>query len=133
MADTVTNQIYDGARNAVFKVTDVSDGTGLTNYNVTNVASLVPNPTIHLKVVRIWYAIKGMSVRLQWAANVNVDIAILSDGQNEINFDNIFSAGLPNNGGTGVTGDILLTTIGASANSNFIVTIECIKGVRSVG
>lgn len=133
MADVVHNHVYDGARNAVFNVTDFSDGTGLTNYNVTNVANLSPNPGVHMKLKRVQYAIEGMSVRLQWAASTNIDIVILSPGENEIDYSRLFSGGISNDAGAGVTGDIILTTIGASANSNFTLLLETIKGVRSVG
>lgn len=134
MADVVHNHVYDGARNAVFNVTDFSDGTGLTNYNVTNVASLSPtNPGVHLKLKKIQYAIQGMSVRVQWAASTNIDIVILSPGENVIDYTRLYSGGISNDAGAGVTGDIVLTTIGASANSNMVLTLECLKGVRSVG
>lgn len=129
MADAYANQVYDGRRNAVFKLTDVSDATGLTGVNVTNVASLVPNPGVHLKLRKVRFAIFGMSVRLQWAATTNVDLLLLNPGEDILDFSSIFSSGLTNNGGAGVTGDILITTIGAVANSNFSIILECIKGV----
>lgn len=129
MADVYVNQVYDGARNAVFKITDVSDGTGLVAQNVTNVASLSPNPGVHLKLRKLRFTIAGMSVRLQWAATTPVDLWILNPGEDFLDFETIFSGGLPNNAGAGVTGDIILTTIGAGANSNFSIVLECIKGV----
>lgn len=129
MADTYGNNVYDGARNCVFSLTDFSDGTGLSAQNVTNVANLVPNPGVHLKLRRIQFAINGMSVRLQWNASTPVDIALLSPGENVIDYSRLYSGGLTNNAGAGVTGDIILTTEGASANSNFTIILECIKGV----
>lgn len=129
MADVYANQIYDGARNCTFKLTDVSDGTGLVAQNVTNVASLTPNPGVHLKLRKIRFAISGMSVRLQWAANVNADLVILNPGEDILDFSTIYSSGISNNGGAGATGDILLTTINASNGSNFTIVIEAIKGV----
>jgi len=35
--------------------------------------------------------------------------------------------GIPNNAGTGKTGDILFTTTGASANDTYMVILELIK------
>jgi hypothetical protein len=129
MSDAYANQIYDGARNCTFKLTDVSDGSGLSAQNVTNVGSLVPNPGVHLKVRKIRFAISGMSVRLQWAATTPADIVILNPGEDILDFSTIYSSGISNNGGAGATGDILLTTIGATANANFTIVIEAIKGV----
>lgn len=128
MADAYTNQVYDGARNCQFKLTDLSDGTGLTAQNVTSVASLVPNPGAHLKLKRVRYSIEGMTVRLQWAGTPSADLLMLSSGEDILDFSTDYAGGIPNNA-TSPTGDILLTTIGATANSNFSILIECIKGV----
>lgn len=129
MADAFTSQIYDGARNLFIKLTDVSDGTGLAAVNITNIASLVPNPGVHLKLRRIQYALFGMSVRLQWAASTPVDLILLNPGSDDLDFRRNYAGGIPNNGGAGVTGDIILTTIGALTGNNFTIALELIKGV----
>jgi hypothetical protein len=128
MADSYSNQVYDGARNAQFKLTDLSDGTGLTNQNVTNVSSLVPNPGIHLKLRRVRYSIEGMTVRLQWGGTPNKDLILISQGEDVLDFSKDYAGGIPNNAAM-PTGDVLLTTIGASANSSFTIMLEFIKGV----
>lgn len=129
MADTVNSQPYDGARNYNLKYTIYSDGTGQTAAVLVNVSTLVPNPGVHLKIRRIRYSIQGMSLRLQWDASSPVDIALLGNGQDILDFTNEYAGGFPNNGGAGVTGNILLTTIGALAGSSATLNLECIKGV----
>jgi hypothetical protein len=129
MADTVVSQLYDGARNVNLKYTIYSDGTGQTGADILQVSTLNPNPGVHLKLRRIRYSIQGMSVRLQWDATTPVDIAILSNGQDILDFTNEYAGGFPNNGGSGVTGNILLTTIGQLAGSSCTLNLELIKGV----
>jgi hypothetical protein len=89
----------------------------------------VPNPGVHLKLRRIRYNIDGMYVRLQWDATTPVDIAILGNGQDILDFTNEYAGGFPNDAGVGVTGNILLTTIGQLSGSNATLNLELIKGV----
>ena len=129
MADTVVSQLYDGARNCQLKYTNYSDGTGQAGAVLVNASALTPNPGIHMKIRRIKYSIQGMSIRLQWAATTPVDIAILSNGQDILDWTDDYAGGFPNNGGTGATGNILITTVGALAGSSCTLTLEMIKGV----
>lgn len=128
MADAITSQAYDGARNYQVKLTNYSDGTGQTAAVVVNVSTLVPNPGVHLKLRRIKYNIGGMYVRLQWAGTPNQDIAILANGQDILDFTDEYAGGYPNNAGT-ATGNVLLTTEGALAGSNYTIILDFIKGV----
>ena len=129
MADSTNFQLYDGQRNVQFKYTNYSDGTGQSGAVLLNVSTLNPNPGTHIKIRRIKYSIQGMSVRLQWAATTPVDIAILSQGQDILDWSNTYAGGYPDNGGTGATGNILITTVGALAGSSCTLELECIKGV----
>lgn len=129
MADTTNFQLYDGARNCQFKYTLYSDGTGQTGAVLLNVSTLVPNPGVHLKIRRIKYSISGMTVRLQWDATTPIDLVLLSDGEDLLDFANEYAGGYPNNAGTGITGNILITTNGQLAGSTCTLNIEAIKGV----
>jgi hypothetical protein len=132
MADTTTTQIIaNGPRNLIVKLTDVSDGTGLSAMKMVNaqdgayaVGGQVPG--VHLKVRRIAYDVHGMVVRLQWDATVPVDLATLS-GFGHLDFRRF--QGVPNPGAAGATGSILVTTIGAGSGSAFTLDLEMIKGV----
>lgn len=128
MADTVHSQLYDGARNVNLKYTIYSDGTG-TNATIITVSALNPNPGLHLKIRRIRYSIQGMYVRLQWDASVPIDIANLGEGQDILDFSTQYAGGFPNDAGAGVTGNVLLKTVGALNGSIATVDLECIKGV----
>jgi hypothetical protein len=133
MADAVTSNLYDGSRNVNLTVTDISDGTGLTLATFLDVSTLVPNPGAHLKIRRIRYSVTNMIVTLYWAGTPNVPIANIGQGEDILDWSKDYSGGLPNNA-TSPTGNILVTavTIG-SATAGFTITLECIKGVRSVG
>lgn len=129
MPDVTHSQLYDGRRNINLKYTIYSDGTGQTNTKIIDVTTLVPNPGVHMKLRRVRYSIEGMYVRLQWEATTNLDIVILGNGQDILDFTNEYAGGFPNDAGTGVTGSILLTTVGALAGSNATLNLELIKGV----
>lgn len=129
MADVVNSQLYDGRRNVQLKYTIYSDGTGQSAVKIIDVTTLNPNPGVHMKLRRLRYSIEGMYVRLQWDASVPIDIAILGNGQDILDFTNEYAGGFPNNAGTGVTGSILLTTTGQLAGSNATLNLELIKGV----
>jgi hypothetical protein len=131
MADAVTSQtIQDGERKAVLKFTNVSDGTGETNVVKVDVSSLAANSSgqacTKVTVAQIWWQCVGMGVELLFDATANVLVIGLSPDSNGYHDYTPFT-GIPNNAGTGVTGDILFTTIGASANDTYTVILELIK------
>lgn len=130
MADVVTSQtIFDGEREAVMKFTNVSDGTGETAVLKVDVSAL--NPSFSGKVCdgvtldRIHASINGMSVSLLWDADTDVPAVILAPGM--YTFDHGKRIQLPNNAGTGKTGDVLFTTIGASAGDTYSIVLEMVK------
>lgn len=129
MADAVTSQtIFDGEREAVMKFTNISDGTGETAVLKVDVSAL--NSSAFGKVCdgvtleRIHASINGMSVNLLWDATTDVPAVILAPGMYTFKHDRIQ---LPNNAGTGKTGDILFTTIGASAGDTYSIVLEMVK------
>lgn len=128
MVDTVHSQLYDGVRNINLKYTVNSDGSG-TSATIITVSSLTPNPGLHMKIKRIRYSIAGMYVRLQWDASTPIDIALLGEGQDILDFSTQYASGFPNDAGAGVTGNVLLKTVGAVAGSIATIDIEAIKGV----
>lgn len=132
MADALTSQAYDGARNYQIKLVDVSDGTGFIAHKVVDVTTMTPNPGIHMKVRRIRYTIAGGSVLLLWEATTNVPIVWLATGTDILDFSKVYAGGYPNNGGTGATGNILLTTEGFGATSGFTIDLEIIKGINLI-
>lgn len=132
MADVVSIQLYNGARNAQVKVVDVSDGTGLSSYVILNASTLVPNPGSHMKIRRIKYSILNCYVRIQWDGATPGDIAYLGQGEDILDFTHDYAGGFPNNALT-PTGNVIVTTTGQIAGSGFTLTLDTILGVRSVG
>ena len=131
MADAVTSQtIIDGERNCVMKFTNVSDGTGESAVAKVDVSALASNSAgvacSEVRVVRISHAIVGMSVQLFLDATSNVLLMELAESSNgHMDFKDF--GGLPNNAGSGKTGDILLTTKGHSSGDTYSIVIEMIK------
>ena len=117
MATTITRQtLIDGEKNLVVKVTLVGDGQNeSTNDLLIDASSYTPAAT-DLKLCKVIYALDSFSATLEWDATANVDILTLV---NEGEF--CFPDGLPNNAGSGVTGDIDLSTNGISSNKGFMV------------
>ena len=131
MADAVTSQtIIDGERNCVMKFTNVSDGTGESAVAKVDVSALASNSAgiacSEVRVMRVSHAIVGMSVQLFLDATSNVLLMELAESSNgHMDFRDF--GGLPNNAGSGKTGDILLTTKGHSSGDTYSIVIEMIK------
>lgn len=122
MADAVTSQtLVSGKRNAVMKFTNLSDGTGESAVKKVDMSDLGASS---LKVAKIHYSVTGMVVTLLWDADTDVRMVDLNgDGC----FDFTGFGGLINNAGTGVTGDINLTTVGHTSGDNYTIILEMIK------
>ena len=131
MADTVTSQtIQDGERNLVMKFTNVSDGTGESAVKKVDVSALATNSKgqtcTKVKIQRIYWATVGMSVKLEFDATSNVLlIGLPADSTGDEYYDSF--TGIPNNAGSGVTGDIDLTTTGHSSGDSYMIILEMIK------
>lgn len=130
MADAVTSQtIFDGEREAVMKFTNISDGTGETAVLKVDVTALAKSSFDKacdgVTLDRIHASINGMSVALLWDADADVPAVILAPGM--YTFDHGKRIQLPNNAGAGKTGNILFTTIGASAGDTYSIVLEMVK------
>ena len=131
MADTVTSQtIQDSERKAVLKFTNVSDGTGESAVVKVDVSALAANSAgtacTSVTVSKIWWQCVGMGVELLFDATTDVLIIGLSPDSNGFHDYSPFT-GIPNNAGSGKTGDISFTTIGASNTDTYTVILELIK------
>tara|TARA_R100001509_G_scaffold25914_1_gene13560 strand:- start:583 stop:990 length:408 start_codon:yes stop_codon:yes gene_type:complete len=131
MADAVTSQtIIDGERNCVMKFTNVSDGTGESAVAKVDVSALQANSAgtscSEVRVMRVSHAVVGMSVQMFLDATDNVLLAELAESSNgHMDFKDF--GGLPNNAGSGKTGDILFTTKGHSSGDTYSITLEMVK------
>ena len=126
MADAVATQvIYDGAKQAIMKFTNASDGTGETNVKKVDVATLssyLGKACSAVQIDRIYGLTHGMEVRLLWEASTNVTILTFPQNTAQtMSFDDF--GGLDNNAGAGKTGNILFSTLDASAGDAYTVIL----------
>lgn len=130
MADAVTSQvIFDGTRTAVMKFTNISDGTGETaalKVDVSALTSFQGQPCTSVNITKLDAATVGMGVDILWDATT--DVVCLTLGADQfISFDFSNFSGLTNNAGTGKTGDVLFTTVGAAAGDRYSIVLELAK------
>lgn len=129
MADAVTSQtIFDGERKAIMKFTNVSDGTGETAVLKVDVSALTTDSfgktCTGVTLERIHVSINGMSVSILWDANTDVPAFIAAPGVYSFDFDKFQ---IPNDAGAGKNGDILFSTIGATAGDTYTIILEMVK------
>ena len=131
MADTVTSQtIQDGGKTAVLKFTNESDGTGEASVKKVDVSALATdsegNACTGVSIRRIYWATRGMGVDLEFDATTNVlAIPLPADSTGDEYYD-LFT-GIPNNAGSGVTGDIDFTTVGHSNGDSYSIILVLTK------
>ena len=131
MDDSVTSQtIQDGERKAVLKFTNVSDGTGESAVKKVDVSALTKNARgdscTSVTINRIWWQCTGMAVKIEFDATSNVLAIGLSEDSNGFHDYSAFS-GIPNNAGSGVTGDLDFSTVGHTSGDTYMVILEMIK------
>jgi len=130
MVDAVNSQtLFDGLSQAVMKFNNVSDGTGEAAVLKVDVSALAANNVgkacVGVDIRRILASVNGMSVNILWDATTDVSAFILSPGVYTFDFDT--TTILRNNAGTGKTGDIMFTTVGASAGDTYSIVLEMVK------
>ena len=132
MADAVTSQtIQDGEKTAIMKFTNVSDGTGESAVKKVDVSALTTNSAgescTSVSVARIYWATRGMGVNLEFDATSNVLLTGLPSDSTGDEYYDLFT-GIPNNAGSGVTGDIDFTTVGHSSADTYTIIMQVRKG-----
>jgi len=128
MADAVASQIIvDGPSFAAIKLTNISDGTGESAVTKVDVSALEADSRTGLSctdvnIERIWWQCIGMKVRILFDADTDVMAIELGENQSG-NHDYSIFGGLTNNAGTGKTGDVKFTTVGASSGDTYTVIL----------
>ena len=130
MADAVTSQtLFDDGGHVIMHFTNVSDGTGESAVTKVDASALVGGAsTTRYALERIQWATVGMGFNFYWDADT--DVLFFTCGNTtsygELDFTKAGTgpaASLTNNAGTGVTGDIKLTTVGHTAGDSYVVTL----------
>jgi hypothetical protein len=132
MADAVTSQtLIDGERLVIMKFTNISDGTGESAALKVDVSTLAASATgavcDRVTVTKIYIATHGMEVRMLWDASTDVPFFLSSPGATQT-LDMSSFGGITNNGGSGVTGDIVFSTSDASSGDTYWCILEMVKG-----
>ena len=137
MADAVTSQtLSDGDRIAVVKYTNISDGTGESSVKKVDISTFAASVTTgatpaRATIEQVWYDIGGMRVALEWNATTNVVAAVLGGsaaaGNVSGHMDFRSFGGLKNNAGSGIDGNIDLTTHGHTAHDHYTVVLQLRK------
>ena len=128
MADAVASQIIvDGPSFVAIKLTNISDGTGETAVTKGDVSALEADSRTgqsctDVNIERIWWQCIGMKVRILFDADTDVMAIELGENQSG-NHDYSIFGGLTNNAGTGKTGDVKFTTVGASSGDTYTVIL----------
>jgi len=126
MADAVATQIlFQGDKQVIMKFTNASDGTGETNVTKVDVSTLTPyqqKPCVAVQIDKVYAMTHGMELRMLWGASTNVTIMSIPQ-QVAQTFDFNEFGGLDNNAGAGKTGNILFTTLDASAGDFYTIIL----------
>lgn len=129
MPNVLTSQtILDGERLAIIKVTGAVD-TAETNVVKVDVSTLNPQgalPCTGCKLNRVWAQTHGLEVVMSWDAATPLMIITLPQNTNYF-MDYSMFGGIPNNAGTGKTGDITFTTLDVGAGDTYSIVMEVIK------
>ena len=131
MADAVASQtLIDGERMAIMKFTDISDGTGESKVLKVDVSALTPSasglPCTGVTITKIHASTHGMEVQIFWDATTDVLCwGVPQNSQYTWDFEKF--GGLTNNAGTGVTGDVLFSTVDASSGDFYTIVLEMVK------
>lgn len=119
----VIQVIEDGFRNYIIKVQGSTDDTIAT---IVDVSALDP-PCTRVRLRKISYNLASdSSLVLAWDATTDVTLLTLH-GSNDADMCFEATAGIPNDAGAGVTGDVVLTGGDASAGTPYTLYAEFIK------
>jgi len=117
MADSVAvKTIATGKDKSIFLLTNRSDGSGETGVTKIDISAL-PGAPSRVKISRLEWAVEGMRVELYFDRS-SADRAFICAGQGSLGIEGI------QDDGTGGTGDIKLSTIGAAANATYSIMVE---------
>src|SRR3990172_6426296 len=123
--DTTIQIVHTGERNAIVHLTGrATDAVQESDVVKVDISELLP-PARRVALRKIEYAVSGGQVTLAWGADSSVPFAEL-EGQEDLCFERALLQNSAESG-TGVTGDIVLTTRGFDIGSTYTITLHMIK------
>ena len=132
MADTnINTTIIDGDKKVVqsfvHTYVDTGEGTAVKKIDVSALATNTRGQACtNVRITRIWFSTHGLTVKI--LGNATTDVLLIelpTNYQGDLDFTSF--GGIPNNAGSGVTGDIDITTIGHSSGDTYSIILELIK------
>lgn len=124
MPNTVTQRTLLGgvsSRYVVRQITIVSDGSEETDLVIYDNSAFINNVNKG-NLMKLQVSGSSCLLKLEWDATADVPIiSIDPSGHEDMCFEAI--GGIPNPGGTGATGDVLLTTTGLDAGDEVTIII----------
>lgn len=136
MADTVTSStLFDDGGSVCMMFTNVSDGTGESAVIKLDASTMVGGgSTTRYAIEAITWCNSGMGFKLLFDATTDV-VAFDTGNSSSAGFldftaapvGNPAAAGITNGAGSGITGDILLTTAGHTSGDTYWFMIWCRK------
>jgi hypothetical protein len=79
-----------------------------------------------VSIEKIWFSNIGMGVKIYFDATTDVLVIQLpADWTDELDFSEF--SGVPDNAGSGTTGDIQFTTVGHSSGDSYTIVLKVIK------
>ena len=140
MADAVTSQtIVDTDKRAIIKLTNLSDGSGESavakvDVSALNARSADSAACSRVTIDQVWYDIGGLRAALEFDATSNVVGLVLGGsaaaGNVSGHWDYRSFGGIKNNAGSGITGDIDLTTHGHTNHDHYTIVLELRKSYQ---
>ena len=125
MADTVDSLVLvNQPPFYTIRLTNVSDGTGeaavikVDKSALTDLAGLEP---VALDLIGVEWDVSGMAVTLLWDHTTDDEMIVLN-GQGE--WDQVRDGAIRDPRSAGDTGDVLLTTAGATANDAYTILLR---------
>ena len=133
MADAVTSTtISDGSHKAVIQIPGLSDGTGERAVTKVDVSGLNSRPSdgtacSGVTIQKLYHSVVGFTqVQLFWDATTDtIALALAESSNGHMDFTDV--GGIKNTSGSGKTGDIQLTTVGAANLDSYVIILELLK------
>lgn len=124
MADAVTNKVvFNGQRTLAIMLTCISDGTGEADVIKIDKSTLTDpfgREIAALDLEEIYWSVQGFSsVRLEWDHDVDDVCVICGETQGYQNYKEQGNNRDPRS--TGGTGDVILTSVGATATATYSI------------
>jgi hypothetical protein len=126
MANVVdVNTLHDGERNAVFHIRIEGDGSGDEAASALIDISTLKGAPSSVKIRAVDGKQTGFSSSLLWDATTDELACEVPAGTSFLDAD--MYGGIINKAGSGVTGDINITTVGLGSGDNGVIVLEVRK------